>query len=94
MVGGGRGSYDYIMAEESSLVCLSDGSRKCGTRDDYYRHCGGQGEKILMIGKMRITKIIKINFIIASAISLDPSQKSLPIPIANPILPLSLKTRI
>ena len=64
-----------------------------GTVADDSRHCGGQGEKIQMSGRMRISKIVKINFIIAFDISFDPSKKSIPIPITTLILPPSPKTR-
>ena len=91
--GGGRGSDDDTKSEEARPVQLAVRSRDGGTRADNYRTYGGQGEKILMSGRMRIAKIVKINFIIASTISFDPFQKLLPIPITTSILPLSQKTR-
>ena len=94
VVVGGRGGYDNTMAEEASPVRFSDGSRNGGTGDNYSYHCGGQGEKIPMSGWMRIAKIVKINFITASAISFETFQKLLLIPIATLILPPSPKIRI
>ena len=92
--GGVRGGDGNIMAEEASTVRLSASSCDGGTGDNCSCHCTGEGEKILMSEMMRISKINKINFIIASDISFDPSQKSFPITITTPILLPSPKTRI
>ena len=60
----------------------------------YYHQCGSQVEKILMSGRMRIAKIVKKIFIVASTVSFDPSQKLLPIRITTSIPPPYLKTRM
>ena len=82
--GGGRGGDDDTKAEEARPVRLAVRSCDGGARANNYLQCGGQGEKILMRGRMRISKIVKNNFIVASAISFYPSPKSLPIPIIPP----------
>ena len=79
-----RGGDENIKAEESSPVGLAIGSCNDRAIANNYRHCGGQGDKILMHGRMRISNIVKNNFIVAYAISFDPSPESLPIPITLP----------
>ena len=85
------GCFDDTTADKARLVWLDVGSHNGGTRDRYFHHCGCQVEQKFMIGRMRIAKIIKFKFIIASTISFDPSQKSLLILITTLILPLSPK---
>ena len=90
--GGGMGSDNDTTAEEVRPVRLAVISYDSGTGADDYHYCGGQGEKTLMIERRMISKIVKENFIIASAISFDPSQKSFLIPITTPI-PLQFPKR-
>ena len=80
----GRGGDENMTMEEARRVQLSTGSRDGSTGADDSCNCGGHGEKILMSGKMRIAKIVKNNFIIASAISFDPVPKISPDPDHHP----------
>ena len=73
--GGIRDGDDNTMAKEGQASAVEHHD---GGDGDYNKHCGGgQGEKILTIGRTRIAKIIKINNIIISyyypTISYEPS---------------------
>ena len=91
---GGRGGDENTTAEEAKLVRLDIRRHDGGNEANDSYHCGGQDEKIPIIGRMRISKIIKTNFTVASSISSYPYPKYLLIPITTLILPKFPKTQI